>query len=646
MANITKTLLNKLKKNPSDVLKTLTEDDIAKIIQKANYAYYNSNEPLMSDNLYDLIREHLESINPNHPVLKAVGNRVDHGKKEQLPYFLGSLDKIKSDEKLVDKFKKDYPGTYIMSDKLDGNSALLYISGNEVKLFSRGDGREGQNISHLLPIIQNKFNIDNAFKSKEKEISVRGELIISRSDFEKVKDKFANARNLVAGLVNSKIPDTNIAKLVQFVAYELIAPKAEPEKQFDFMECLGFKTAEHYKKTQDTLNLNTLSEFLLKRRNESEFEVDGIVVAHNAIHNRIKGNPSHAFAFKSVLTMQKAEVTVSSVEWNMSKDGYFVPVIIFNPVSLAGVTIRRANGFNGKYILDNKIGPGSKIIVMRSGDVIPYVTDILSPSETGIAQMPEVKYEWTKSGVDIKVVESGKNSNNELQLKNLIYFFEKIDVKGLSKGIVTKMFEAGFQDVKAIFNASAKDLLKVDGFKDKTAEKLVAAIKERKSNLDCITVMDASNTLGRGIGSKKIEIILENIPEILSKRHIPSMSELLDIKGIEKLTAEVFIANLPKYHEFIDSNDIKCQEPLNDNNMLSQEFVEKKFVFTGFRNKLLEKYITDRGGQVSSTVSKSTTALVCKDNQDESTKVKKAESLGVKVLTLEEFYTEYTITLK
>ena len=357
MANITKTLLNKLKKNPSDVLKTLTEDDIAKIIQKANYAYYNSNEPLMSDNLYDLIREHLESINPNHPVLKAVGNRVDHGKKEQLPYFLGSLDKIKSDEKLVDKFKKDYPGTYIMSDKLDGNSALLYISGNEVKLLSRGDGREGQNISHLLPIIQNKFNIDNAFKSKEKEISVRGELIISRSDFEKVKDKFANARNLVAGLVNSKIPDTNIAKLVQFVAYELIAPKAEPEKQFDFMECLGFKTAEHYKKTQDTLNLNTLSEFLLKRRNESEFEVDGIVVAHNAIHNRIKGNPSHAFAFKSVLTMQKAEVTVSSVEWNMSKDGYFVPVIIFNPVSLAGVTIRRANGFNGKYILDNKIGP-------------------------------------------------------------------------------------------------------------------------------------------------------------------------------------------------------------------------------------------------------------------------------------------------
>jgi DNA ligase (NAD+) len=645
MVNITKTLLNKLKKNPSEVLKNLSEDDIAKIIQKANYSYYNTSEPLMSDTLFDIVKEYLENLNPNHPVLKAIGHQVEYGKKEKLPYFLGSLNKIKTDEKLIDKFKKEHTGSYIVSDKLDGNSALLYITNNSMKLFSRGDGIEGQNITHLLPFIQLRFKLEET-KSKEKEICIRGELIISKKDFETVKDKFANARNLVAGLVNSKIPDTNIAKLVQFVAYELITPKVEPVRQYAFIECLGFKTAFHVKKAEEQLTANTLSQILVERREVSEFEIDGIVVAHNAIYNRVKGNPSHAFAFKSVSTMQKAEVTVTSVEWNMSKDGYFVPVIIFNPVSLAGVTIRRANGFNGKYIWDNKIGPGSKIIIMRSGDVIPYVTDILSYSETGQPQMPEMKYEWTKSGVDIKVVESSKSESDELKLKNLVYFFEKIDVKGLSKGNIKKIFNAGFKDVKSIFNASIQDLLKVEGFKDKTAEKLVSAIKDKKDNLDCIVVMDASNTLGRGIGYKKIELVLEKFPNIISNRYIPTLSELLSIKGIEKTTAEVLTLNLPKYFEFLDLNNLTCIAPLKESGNISKEFADMKFVFTGFRNDVLEKYITERGGVVSSTVSKSTTAVICKSVDDESTKVKKAESLGIKIMTIEDFQKIYKIVLK
>lgn len=647
MVNITKTLLNKLKKSPREVLQTLSEDDIAKIIQKATYSYYNTSESLISDNLFDMIKEHLENLNPNHPVLKAIGHQVKYGKKEKLPYFLGSLDKIKTDEKLIEKFRKEYSGSYIVSDKLDGNSALIYITNNNMKLFSRGDGIEGQNITHLIPFIQLNFKLET-IRSKEKEISIRGELIISKTDFETVKDKFANARNLVAGLVNSKIPDTNIAKLVQFVAYELITPKVEPESQYAFMECIGFKTAYHVKKTEEELTSNILSQILVERREISEFEVDGIVVAHNAIYNRVKGNPSHVFAFKSVNAMHKSEVIVTSIEWNMSKDGYFVPVIIFNPVSLAGVTIRRANGFNGKYIWDNKIGPGSKIVIMRSGDVIPYVTDILSYSETGQPQMPNSKYEWTKSGVDIKVVESSKIENNELKLKNLVYFFEKIDVKGLSKGNVKKIFDAGFQDVKSIFNASVQDLLKVEGFKDKTAEKLVSAIKDKKENLDCIMVMDASNTLGRGIGYKKINLVLEKFPNILSNRYIPTLSELLSIKGIEKTTAEVLITNLPKYFEFLDVNEIKCIVPWieSGNPVTNQEFTKMKFVFTGFRNELLEKYITERGGVMSSTINNLTTAVICKSINDESTKLKKAESLGIKIMTVEDFQKIYKIVLK
>ena len=634
MSNITKTFINKLKKSPHEILKGLSEDDIANIIQKANYNYYNTSEPLMSDNMYDFLREYLENLNPKHPVLKIVGNPIEHGKKEQLPYFLGSLDKIKSDNKSIDKYKKEYGGTYIVSEKLDGNSALLYIHNNQVKLFSRGDGTIGQNISHILPFIQIKYKI-------EKEATIRGELIISKRDFESVKHKFANARNLVAGLVNSKTPDINIAKMIQFVAYELIHPKTEPEKQFAYMDCIGFKTAYHVKMSEENLNSDTLSKTLVDRRANSDFEIDGIVVAHNGVHNRVNGNPSYAFAFKSVHTMQKAEVIVSNIEWNMSKDGYFVPVINFNPICLAGVTIRRANGFNGKYISENKIGPGSKIIIMRSGDVIPYVTEILSSSETGLPQMPDVKYEWTKTGVDIKVIES-IDSNDELQLQNLIYFFDKIGVKGLSKGNITKMFEAGFKDVKTIFNASMQDFLKVEGFKEKTAEKLVCAIKEKKDALDCVVIMDASNTLGRGIGYKKIKIVLEKIPQILTNRYIPSLNELLNIKGIEKTTAETLINNLPKYFEFVDVNFIECQL---SKSTLEQDFANMKIVFSGFRNKALEEYLAARGGNISSTISKLTTVVICKNKNDDSTKLTKAKSLGIKVMTIDEFEKHFKIIL-
>ncbi len=661
MVKITKTFIEKLKKTPVNVLKELSEDDIATIIQKANYSYYNSDEPLFSDNLYDLIKEYLEEINPKHPILKNVGSTTDAGKKEELPFYMGSLDKIKADEKALDKYKKDYKGTYIVSDKLDGNSALIHYKKGEMKLYSRGDGTVGQDISHLIPFIKTIKDID-----LNKEVAIRGELIISRDDFQKVKDKGANARNMIAGVINSKIPDMEIAKYAQFVAYELIAPKLEPERQFKYIKALGFKVVNYEKVTENKLSVDELSKILVNRRDKSEFEIDGIVIFHNEIHKRLKNeNPKYAFAFKSVLTMQKAEVIVTNVEWNLSKDGYLIPVINFNGVNLAGVTIKRAHGFNGKFINDNKIGPGSKIIIMRSGDVIPYVTEILTSSESGEPQMPEGKFIWTETGVDIKIDLVEQKESDELKFKNIAYFFDKIDIKGLSSGNLRKIYDSGKKTVKDILNCTIQDLLKVDGFKIKMAEKVYNAIQERKSSLDCLTVMDASNTLGRGIGKKKVELIIESIPSILQNRYIPTLAEMLAIKGVETKTASLFINNLPKYFEFIDINEINCTNPINNESQpelysemgVNKEIVKgkevytpdmmfknKKFVFTGFRNTDLEKKIKSLGGTVTTSVSKTTTAVVRKDSSEkESTKVKKAEELGIEVINLDDFIKKFKL---
>lgn len=623
-------------------LAALTEEEVVKILTKANDAYRNKGAPIMSDDLYDMIMEHLESRNPDHPFLKRIGDAIPKGKsKVKLPFFMGSLDKIKTDDRLIEKFKQSYPCSYMVSEKLDGNSALLYMGTQGVmKLYSRGDGTEGQDISHLLPKIQGI----PALKDVELPLAVRGELIISRKDFDKVKAKGANARNMVAGIVNAKRPDPETMALVQFVAYELLSPPGTtPELQFSTMkDKLGFKVVQSHLISEAILTSDHLSTVLVDARKSSEFEVDGIVIMHNAVHKRVaKENPKYAFAFKSVQTMDKAEVVVTDVEWNVSKDGYIIPVVLFNPVHLAGVTIQRAHGFNGKYINDHKLGPGSRIIVMRSGDVIPYIMEVLSPSDSGKPHMPSQPWHWNASGVDI--VLDDKSSNDEVILKNLQYFFDKIDVKGVSAATIKKLYDAGFKDVKSIIEVKRQDLLKIDGFKEKMADKVVAALHDAFDGVDCVKVMDASNTLGRGVGAKKLVLVVQEFPTILTKKQVPTVEQLVKIKGIEKKTAEVIVTNLPKFFDFLKASGIQCS---TGNNEQQQEettgtLTGMSFVFSGFRDKDLEALVAAKGGVVTGTVSKKTTAIVVASTDSSSSKVTKAQALGVPVHTLTSFTKDF-----
>lgn len=636
MKKLTKVLITKLKTKTLDTLKALSEDDIAFIIQQANHAYHSTEDPIFSDNIFDIIHDHLKELNPNHPILKNVGAIGKGSRKEELPYYMGSLDKIKADPKAIEKFQKDYPSSYVISDKLDGNSALYHFDDEKANLYTRGDGTIGQNITHLLPFI-------GGIPKKQGDITIRGELIISKKDFEKVKDKGANARNMVSGLVNSKIPDLEIAKYTNFIAYEVIDPVIEPEKQLKLLSKLGFKPVYHTK--LDQLSIENLSEILITRRKDSDYEIDGIVVYHNKVHPRVKKeNPPHGFAFKSLLTMERAEVIVSKVEWSLSKDAYLVPVIIFPGVNLDGVTIARAHGFNGKFINDNKIGPGSKLVIIRSGQVIPYVQEILSVSESGEPSMPDQKYIWSKTGVDIMLDDDNKKSSDEVKFKNIENFFDKVDVVGLSTGNIRKMYDSGLKTVKAILTASKVDLLKVEGFKEKMADKIYEGLQERMKNLDCLTLISATNALGRGLGKRKIEILINEIPTIISKRYIPTVSEITKIKGFEKKTAELFVDNMPKYWEFVDENDLQCiVEKEVKTEIMTETFKDEIFVFTGFRDAELEAYIKSNGGTVASGVNKKTTYLIRKDTEEESGKITKANELGVKIIKLSDFKKKYTI---
>jgi DNA ligase (NAD+) len=656
MIKINKTLINNIIKDPISVLKSLKTDDIVVLIQKANQKYYNNDAPLFSDQIYDLIKEYLAEIIPNHPVLQNIGTSIDAKKKVCLPFFMGSLDKIKNDEKILMNWHKQYPGPYVISDKLDGNSGLLTYNSktNELFLFTRGDGKEGQNISHILPFLNTKLNINtfqNISASLNCNIAIRGEIIISKAHYESIANKGANARNTVAGLLNSKIPDLQIAKLTSFVGYEVIEPIMSPLEQMKFirdqikMECVYSIDINN-----EDFNLNTLSNKLTERRKHSPYEIDGIVVVQNKIYSRVNGNPNHAFAFKSILTMDKAEVTVTKVEWNMSKDGIYIPVVHFTPVALDGVIITKAHGFNGKYIQDNSIGPGAIILVMRSGAVIPYIIETLIKADK--PQMPDSSYIWNKSGVNIMInlnTSDNEISSNNLKYKNIAYFFDKIDVKGLSEGIITKIVNKGFNTVGQIFDISKEQLLTIDGFQDTLADKIHKALQERKKSIDAYLILDASNVMGRGIGYKKIKLICDVFPKILLERYIPLITELVAIKGIEKTTAEQFIQNLPKMFQFVDENNLSTivASQTSQTNVSSstedERIKDKTFIFTGVRDKEVETFILKHGGIIGSNVSSKTHMLIVKSLDIDSSKTKKAKELNIKIMTLQDFKNELSI---
>lgn len=645
MVQFTKAFINNLNKDPDEVLRSLSVDEIVNVIQKANYEYYTKGTPVFSDHIFDLIKEHLEVIAPEHPVLNNVGASTS-GKKVKLPFYMGSLDKIKNDPKALEAYTSKFKGDWVISDKLDGNSGLLCYDGKTFSLYTRGDGTNGQNISHLIPFLANTTKLNGAGVP----FAVRGELIISRKDFAAIADKGANARNTVAGLLNSKVPDLGISNRTQFIAYELLEPAMKPFEQLQYIEnTLGLECVYRTLVKHSDVTVDSLSDILMKRRSESKYEIDGIVVCHNAVHDRLIGsNPDYAFAFKSVITMEKAEVTVTKVEWNMSKDGIFVPVVCFVPVALNGVVISRSHGFNGKYIQDNCIGPGARIIIMRSGDVIPYIVQVTSPADVG--QMPTAPFVWSASGVDIKLnnQEASSEYTETLQLKNLQYFFDKLDVRGLSNGIIERLYMSDFKTVGSILQISKEQLQTVEGFKNTLAQKIYDAINERKVNIDPHILMDASNTLGRGMGYKKIKQICDTYPTILTERYIPTEAQLKSIKGIEQKTAHVFIQNLGAFFKFVDDNQlgdylVPKHEPVLSHTPIPRAatlVANKTIVFSGIRDKELEGFIQDNGGHVSTSVSGKTSLVLVKTLDSLSSKVVKAQELGVPIMLIDDYKRE------
>jgi DNA ligase (NAD+) len=628
-------LVSNFKKHGIPILKELTKPEYTELLRVLNDAYHNSN-PLMEDCEYDIIHDFFQTKFPVSPLV--VGSAAVKGNKAALPYLMASMDKIKPDTNTLLTWKTTFTGPYVLSCKLDGVSGLFTTEGEIPQLFTRGDGKVGQNISHLIPFLKLPL---------ERNVVVRGEFIISKAVFQdKYKDEFANSRNLVAGILNKKSLDVSKIGDIRFVCYEVIKPVLKPSQQMEFLIRNQFPCVK-YTLTKD-LNNDLLSAHLLKMRSSHEYDIDGIIVADDKMYDRpnFLMNPNWAFAFKMVLSEQIAEAQVVDVIWTASKDGYLKPRVQILPIQLGGVCIEYATGFNAAFIRDNRIGIGAIIEIIRSGDVIPHIRSVTSAA--ACAKMPSSgSYEWNESNVDIVLV----NPDSDLVVREKVVagFFKQLEVEGLGEGNVARLMEVGFDTISKILHMSVADFLKVEGFKTTLATKIHSGIQERISFASLNTLMAASNLFGRGLSIKKIDLIMDSCPRILTSLagRADKMKQLLSVKGIAEKTAESFLNNIPVFIDFLKDCGLESKL-LHHPNVAKKEEIShvlfnKTVVITGFRDKDLEEKLKLVGAKMGSSVSKNTFVLIVKtlNEQETSTKLVDAKKLGVGIMPLDIFKLKY-----
>jgi NAD-dependent DNA ligase len=344
-----------------------------------------------------------------------------------------------------------------------------------------------------------------------------------------------------------------------------------------------------------------------------------------------------------VLSDQIAEVKVVDVIWNPSKDGYLKPRVQIEPIQLGGVKIEFATGFNGAFIEQNKIGLGALIQIIRSGDVIPHIRSVTTPAEE--AKMPSVPYKWNDTHVDVMLEDAG--SDTTVREKNITGFFRGIGVDGLSSGNIARIIAAGFDTVPKVIRMTKADFLKVDGFKDKLATKIYEGVQNKLSEASIITLMSASNIFGRGFSDKRVELVLESYPNVLTstESRVEKVKKISAIKGMASKTAEAFVDKIPDFIKFIEECGLQSKlsggPPVAVVLNTSHPLYKKSVVMTGIRDANVLEALKTVGANLGSSVSKNTVAVIAKSSDEDTGKASEARKLGIPIMTPSEFMAKY-----
>ena len=605
-------------------LSKLTEDEVVELIRYATKLYHNENA-LLTDMEYDILKEYAEREYPDNPVHQDIGAPLPKAtrNKTTLPYKMFSMNKVKPDTTAIKSWKVKFGGPYVVSCKLDGVSGLYSTENDEQKLYTRGNGLVGQDVSNLIP----HLNLP-----KDKDIVIRGEFIISKKVHTK-KYPGANARNIVSGIINSKKQVVSKYKEMDFVAYELIKPILKPSEQLKFLQTIKANVVM-FKETKDISNDN-LSLLLKTWRQDYSYDIDGIIVTDDNIHPRKDKNPDHAFAFKMLLGDQVSEAKVLDVRWVVSKDGLLKPTIEIEPIKILGSTIQYATAHNADFIEKNKLGPGAVILLSKSGDVIPKIVEVITPAEK--AKMPDVPYTWNKTHKEI-IVES-PDSDPLVKKRNIIHFFEKLNIPAMKEKTIVKILAHNSgADIESIVKMTKDQLLELPGIKEKSATKIYDGIQKALTDTPIGLMVAASNIFGAGIGERITKKVISGFPTFFTTKDSNAVvkAQLEGIDGLGGITADKLVAGRQLFIDFSEKIGYTIKEPTKIQEKKSGE-VKKAFVITGPRDKTVIDKLESLGGELVKGVTKKTHMVLTDDTSSTSGTIKKAEKYGVPVVSFEEF---------
>ena len=640
--------------------------ELIDILNEASKAYYAEDVEIMSNFEYDKLYDELVALEgetgtifANSPTQNVGYEVVSELPKEKHPSPMLSLNKTKDVDELV-SWLGDKVG--LLSWKMDGLTVVLtYEGGKLVKAVTRGNGEIGEVIT---PNAKTFVNLPSSINYKG-TLTIRGEAIITYSDFEKINSeiedvdaKYKNPRNLCSGSVRQLSSEITSKRHVRFYAFSMVDPEDNElvesfnnsfEKRFEYLKNLGFEVVEYKPVKAESLPA-AVQEFSSKIPS-NEFPTDGLVLSYDDIaYGRSLGTtakfPRNAIAFK--WADEEAETVLREIEWSPSRTGLINPVAIFDTVDLEGTDVSRASLHNITYVKDMQLGIGDKIKVYKANMIIPQISENLTKS--GNFKLPDA---CPACGGEVVVKnENGTETLNctnpicpakNIKLFTLFVSRNAMNIDGMSEATMETFIDhgllRGLSDIYHLKDYKEK-IVALEGFGEKSYNKLVSAIEDSRK-ADMAGFLYGLGIPGFGVANAKLVVkaYKSDIKAIMNATE----EDLVEIDQVGNVLASDFVSYFSdeskraEVEKLLDEIEFVIEENTSEQDLEGMTFVITGSLGTYPNRDALKKEIEDRGGKVAGSVSAKTTCLINNDITSNSSKNKKAKSLDIPIITEEMF---------
>ena len=614
----------------------MNAQEIVKLLREAKEAYYNTDAPILADAEFDRLEEELRTLDPENEYFSSVGYQADGSGKITHAEPMLSMGKAKTPQdvyKWLDKLAMPPDTKWTIQPKIDGLSAACYYSKGRLQyVATRGDGTVGQDVTTICEYID---DIPLTIAETEHDVEVRGELYLPKdTDYDTGGRPL---RNNCVGLINRKENREDL-KYVRFVCYQSARwnPSDSESGIIDWLAEKGFHTVEYFHPSRRQDVEKIYNEYLETKRDAWLYETDGLImtVDDNRLHEEIDSrwvvdhHHHYAIAIKPPAASKKTRLT--GVEWQVSRQGALVPVAQFEAVELGGATLSRASLHNYAFVESMALQLGDEILIERANDVIPYVRENLSAaaregedftSDLGPGSCPVCGSPSAREGVHLKC---SNPDCPERRIQTVLYWVRESGMEQVAEATIRQLYEKELiRNVSDLYRIRRENLMGLDGFGDKK-------INNFMEQMDRVRTLSAPALISR-LGIPLVQ------QKALKKLGIKSMEDFFSFEDDSYVIGKNIIAWRTQ-----ESNKAFLEDLMSVVKVEDAEAGESlgQVCMTGkgpMGRKELQKLIEERGYEFSSSVTKSTTILLCEDPEGGSSKLQKARKNGIRLMSYEEF---------